>query len=474
MKKLIAISLFFLLIFTSCELKDDSTTPEQPDNGFASKEVAAVFAENCAISGCHAGTNPQNGLSLENYSSLMKGSSLRPLGSNGTTGGDVVIPFNSEKSLLYQMISGNASVRMPFNRTALSSTELSTVLNWINDGAKNINGEVPFTNPSYRVFVCNQGSDIISTIDGDNFVVSRLLDVDQTAGIDAPHMVKVKDGFLYATLISAGKLLKIRLNDYQIVGEVANLDYPGMIMITNDGAKAYVSRSSSAPGSYSSIYVIDIQQMVLLREVQLPVAGIPHGIALTPDNATLYAANLTKNRISIINAVTDNFVNDIVLSTTVDHEPMQTAISPDGAYLYVSARATGKLLVIETNTNSLFDEIDVGQMPMHIAVNSIGSKIYVPLMGDNAVAVVEKTNTTWAKTAEIQSTAFSMPHGADLSADDKYLFTSSRNLSGSFVPAYAVAGESSRANVAIINTTTQKVEKVLEIENYGAGLVVEK
>ncbi len=475
MKKILPLTIIMLVMLNSCKLKDDNGTEpvEQPDNGFETKAVAAVFAQNCALSGCHAGTNPQDGLSMKTYADLMRGSSSRPLKAGGTTGGEVVIPFNSGKSLLYQFLIGNAAHQMPLNNS-LSADEISTVRNWIDNGTRNNAGEVPFLNSSYRVFVCNQGSDLISVIDGDDLVVSRLIDVNQSNNIDAPHMVKIKDGFLYATLISAGKFLKIRLSDYQIVGEVTGLDFPGMIMITNDGTKAYVSRSSTAPGSYSSIYAINIQQMVLLREILLPVSGIPHGIALTPDNSTLYVANLTRNRISIVNTLTDNFINDIVLSTTVDEEPMQTAVSPDGAYLYISARGTGKLLIVETSTNTLFAEVNIGMMPMHIAINSTGNKIYVPSMGGGFVAVVEKNGTVWTKTNEISNPSFSMLHGIDITPDDKYLFVSSRNLDGSFVPVYPVAGESNRANVAVINTVTEKVERILEIEEYGAGLVVEK
>jgi YVTN family beta-propeller protein len=311
-------------------------------------------------------------------------------------------------------------------------------------------------------------------IDGDNKIVSRVIDVSSTPNIDAPHMVKVKDGFLYATLISDGKFLKINTSDYQTAGEVSGLDFPGMIMLTNDGTKAYVSRSSSAPGSYSTIYVINIQQMSLIKEIVLPVSGIPHGIVLSPDNSKLYVANLTKNRISIVNTQTDEFVEDILLSATEDHEPMQTNISPDGQYLYVSARGTGRLLVVDTGTNSLIEEVPVGMMPMHIAVSSSGEKIYVPSMMGNFVSTVVKSGNTWTKTGEITHPAFSMLHGADLTADDKYLFVSSRNLNGNFEPAYKVNGEGLTATVGIINTENGQVEKILEIEEYGAGLTVEK
>ncbi len=67
-----------LLFLSAC--KDNGVGPvivDNTNNGFLTKEVAEVFAKNCATSGCHSGNTPSSGLSLENYSDLLKGSSDR-------------------------------------------------------------------------------------------------------------------------------------------------------------------------------------------------------------------------------------------------------------------------------------------------------------------------------------------------------------------------------------------------------------
>lgn len=463
----------FLLFLISCS-DDKIVQPDESNkNGFESAEVAQIFSDNCSTSGCHDSNNPENGLSITSHSNLMKGSSARPLNSGGLYGGDVIVPFNSKRSLLYQMISGNASVQMPFQRAALSQEEVVTIKNWIDDGAKDEFGAVPFSNPSYRVFVCNQRSDAISVIDGDEKVVSRVYETDFSELNDAPHMIKVYGNYFYVTYITAGRFVKFDKHTGEIIGQVEQLEFPGMIMINSTGSKAYVSRSSTAPGLFNSIYVIDLSSMSLSNEILLPVSGIPHAISLSPDDKILYVANLTANRISIIDTESDSFQQDVLLSQSENHEPMEIEISPDGKYLYISGRASGKLVILDTEQLTVVKEIMVGMMPMHIAISQDGSRIYVPSMMTNTVNVIAYDGNDWIRTSQITHPGFTQLHGCELSPDDNYLYVSSRNTSGSFVPAYTVNGESNHGTIGIINTQTLQVEKLLEIEEYGAGIAVD-
>ena len=83
---------------------DETTVPitggiDDTNNGFQSKAVAEIFANNCATSGCHSGNNPSSGLSIDKYSDLLKGSSDRSGGTIPNYGGDVVIPFKACKKV---------------------------------------------------------------------------------------------------------------------------------------------------------------------------------------------------------------------------------------------------------------------------------------------------------------------------------------------------------------------------------------
>jgi DNA-binding beta-propeller fold protein YncE len=88
-------------------------------------------------------------------------------------------------------------------------------------------------------------------------------------------------------------------------------------------------------------------------------------------------ANLALDRISIIDAIIDEYgdYQDIVL--TPGTQPMQARISPDGKYLYIYSRSFAQLLVYDTETDTLVTQVSVSEMAMHIAVTSAGNKIYV-------------------------------------------------------------------------------------------------
>lgn len=468
MKKLILLFGISIFAFVSCELKEDESLVDF--NGFESQQVADIF-KSCASSGCHGGNETAHGLNMETYSQLLKGSLNKPL-ENGNYSGEVIIPFNTEKSLLYQIVTGNTQELNPKHSTLLNDAEKNILKNWIENGAKNYQGEIPFSDAGYNVYVCNQSADAVSVIDGDQKVVSRIVDLDFNNSIEAPHMVKEYGDYIYVTMISAGKLLKIRKSDLQIVNELNGLSYPGMIQLYPERNKLYVSRSSTAPGIYSSIYSVNMDDLSLIKEIDLILTGVPHGIALAKNRDRLYCADLIKNYLYIIDAQTDEVISPIALGAS--YEPMQTTISPDENYLYISARGTSQILVMNLNTTNIIYSVDVAQMPMHIAVSSNGNKIYVVSMMNSLVNVITKTDLVWNLTSSITHPAFSQLHGCDLTADDNYLYVSSRNQNGNFKPSIKVNGEGNLGNIGIINTATNIVEKVLEIEEFGAGLVVEK
>ncbi|RPI69233.1 MAG: hypothetical protein EHM47_13630, partial [Ignavibacteriales bacterium] len=353
---LLSITCAALLFFSGCS-ETDGPPPVEIDeefNGFESFAVAEILAKNCALPECHSGSTAENGLSYESHSKMIAGSIGRHFGAHdhknmpkilhGTVyGGSPIVPFDADNSLMYNLITGNVAdpeLKMPYQENELSSTEIEILKEWINNGAKDFHGNVPYSG-SNKVFVCNQWSDEIYVIDTDYKVVSRILDVDvNPATPDQPHNVQIRGNYYYVTLISAGQFIKIDITNNQIVGKVEGLEAPGMIMISPDGKTAYVSKSSTAPGVYSEIYVIDTETMTRkAEEINLPVPGLPHAIWLTKDGKKLYIANLTRDRISIVDTDINEVVDDIILSASPGvYEPMHIYLSPDDKYLYVNNR----------------------------------------------------------------------------------------------------------------------------------------
>ncbi|MCC6549458.1 MAG: beta-propeller fold lactonase family protein [Ignavibacteriaceae bacterium] len=460
-------------------------------NGFETRAVAEVFVLNCALSGCHAGASPKGGISFETYDKMIAGSDgrhtsddtsgghghgkLSGIYTGGVYGGEAVVPYNPEESLVYRLITGNvedSTLRMPYNKSALSESQILSIRNWILNGAKNHHGEVPFSNPSVRAYICSQGTDQIYVIDGDKKLVSRVMNL-RTGTQIAPHNAKIFGDYYYVTQIRAGKLVKYRITDNSVAGELAGLEVPGMVELSADGTKAFVSKSSTATGSYNSIYVINTATMQLISELAIPVSGMPHGIALNSSATTLYVANLTKDRITVLNTVTgDPVIDDIVMSSGAGsvHEPMHIYVSPDDKYLYVTCRKSDKLLIYDADNGNLLKDMQFTSHPMQISIAPSGNRLYVNLMHSAEVAVVDFAGSDWAVSSLITHPNFTMLYGSALSNDGRYLFVTSSNDLNEYKPRYAVKGRLQSSNLGIIETATNQVVRILDLGAYTTGL----
>jgi YVTN family beta-propeller protein len=343
---------------------------------------------------------------------------------------------------------------------------------WINNGAKSYTNEIPCSSAE-DIFVCNQAGDEITVIDAENMIVKRTIDVNfNPVGVDHPDHVVRKDGYIYVSLVSAGKVLKIDFKTYQIVGTVDGLQSPGMLVFNSDSKKLFVSKSPLAAGSLTGVYEINPETMTLTSEIILPTAGVPHGIAITPDDKLLIA-DLMNDRIYIYNSKLNDYDSDPIEMSPGQlniHAPMHAYTSPDGKYLYVSCRNSNNVIIYDLNTRLETARINVGHHPMQMAITPDGNLIYVTIFHENKIKVLRKEGTNWNIENEISHPAFSMPWGIDLTKDGKYIVVTSSNESNTYKPRYKPKGKERISNVVFIETATNEVVKVLDVESYASGI----
>lgn len=110
----------------------DSVTIPLGDN-FRSIQ-ANIFTPNCAISGCHSGVAPPEGLLLSEGDSF---ANLVGQPSNEVPALERITPFDADNSYLFRKITGVASVgvQMPRGLPPLSSEKIEAIRSWINNGA---------------------------------------------------------------------------------------------------------------------------------------------------------------------------------------------------------------------------------------------------------------------------------------------------------------------------------------------------
>lgn len=96
-----------------------------------------IFSLNCALSGCHAGSSPQQGMNLSEgqaYNNIVN------VPSNEMPNLLRINPNNPDQSYLFLKIQGDPSIigeRMPLGRPPLSAEQIDLIRRWILDGAPN-------------------------------------------------------------------------------------------------------------------------------------------------------------------------------------------------------------------------------------------------------------------------------------------------------------------------------------------------
>ncbi len=75
---------------------------------------------------CHGPSMPEAGLRLDSIATILKGGD----------GGPAVLPGQSSKSLLYQVLQGDEEFRMPPEGDPVPDEEIEVIRAWIDQGAK--------------------------------------------------------------------------------------------------------------------------------------------------------------------------------------------------------------------------------------------------------------------------------------------------------------------------------------------------
>ena len=110
----------------------------------------------------------------------------------------------------------------------------------------------------------------------------------------------------------------------------------------------------------------------------ISVGTYAHGVAVTPDGAYAYITNEGSHTVSVI-ATASNTVADTIQVGSYLHG---VAIAPDGAYAYV-ANGNDAVSVINTSDNTVVTNITVDSGPHSIAVTPDSAYAYVTNSGGN-------------------------------------------------------------------------------------------
>src|SRR5262249_46321468 len=173
----------------------------------------------------------------------------------------------------------------------------------------------------------------------------------------------------------------------------------------------------------------------------------PHGIAITPNGAFAYVTDFNFDSVSVIATGTHLVVAD-PLHLPMNAEPLELAITPDGASAYVANRGLDSVSLIDTTTNKVVGDpirlptgsSDASPQPFGLAITPNGAFAYVTNNGSDSVSVID-TTTNSVVGAPLTLLPRSFPLGIAVTPD------------GAF--AYVVNG--GLDSVSLIDTATNSV-----------------
>ncbi len=132
-----------LVVLTGVACAGDGTGLEEfmpgGDQVTLSDDVHPIFTINCAVSGCHTGTNPEQGMNLsagQTFANVVNVPAMELSTMNRVTPDEPDNSYLVHKVQGTHLAVGGSGFQMPIGRSPLTQTEIDLIRVWISDGAR--------------------------------------------------------------------------------------------------------------------------------------------------------------------------------------------------------------------------------------------------------------------------------------------------------------------------------------------------
>jgi YVTN family beta-propeller protein len=207
----------------------------------------------------------------------------------------------------------------------------------------------------------------------------------------------------------------VNLNTNAIVATI-NVDLaPAALTVTPNGAYLYVANYVDGNPGTGTVQAIRTSDNTIVATI--PGFSGPFPIAITPNGCSAYVTNFGSNNFAPVGttvSVISTKTNTITATIPVGTQPAGLAITPDGKYVYISNYNTlylvgapyfydltpgvGTVNIIDTCTNKVIcPTIVVGSSPAQIAITPNGAFAYVTNYSSNNVSVINILERMWLK-----------------------------------------------------------------------------
>lgn len=230
-----------------------------------------------------------------------------------------------------------------------------------------------------RIYVCNTGSDSISSINLVDLSSSSII-IKNNGDPVGPHGICLWNDYLLTANNYNNSLSKISIKDSKLT------DY--YIGAHCNDVKTYNQLAYIVCGEGNSILVFDLEKEKIISEI--PSGSSPHSIEINQLTGLGVVANMESDCITVI----DCNDNKALLSYRVGEYPLKAMFSQNGQYIYVNeskmgSEERGSLRIVRVD-NQLSSEkvITVGKCPVDFCLDEEKQVSYVTNFGEGSISIV--------------------------------------------------------------------------------------
>jgi YVTN family beta-propeller protein len=295
--------------------------------------------------------------------------------------------------------------------------------------------------PAYReyTYVTNGTSNDVTVINNLSYKTVQTIPVGKSPTGIAANPTRNE---VYVVNTDSNSLSVIDAERNTVVATIALDRAPYFVDVTGDGTRAYVANSAS-----NNVSVIDLGARKVVAAIGV---GIAPGMArVTPDGKTVVVSNRGQDSVSLLDASKLSLRS----SVSVCAQPTDIAILPDSTKAFVvcaagitataggarqsktptqKADGPGQVAVIDLKAEKLLTLLDVGKMPVHLALKPDGGEIFVSNFGSDSVSTIETGNNEVGNTQPMGGN----PVRGLVSADNSLLYES--NFGSDSVSVYSI------------------------------------
>jgi YVTN family beta-propeller protein len=195
-----------------------------------------------------------------------------------------------------------------------------------------------------------------------------------------PHgIARGRSGRLYVTVDTPGSLLVLDPATRKVVSQVdVGQLAPHMVAVSEDETRAWTANAGA--GTVTAVR-FGASAAASATLSQVPVGGVPMGVALSADGLQLFVATRGGNEVVVVDTDTSTVVDRI----KVPGSPARLRFSKDGKQLVVSLLESGEVAVLDLWSKQEVKRFKVGAHAEGMGLDSAGRFGYVSAQGEDKV-----------------------------------------------------------------------------------------